>query len=57
MEPETDVSYAGDHTQIVGMDRITDRLICVKVRRPYLLENGTNQGEEVSTYTWIGRGL
>lgn len=48
-----EIGITGTRAQIVRLDEITDHMVMVRVRWPYLDAHGREMGAETSTYTLV----
>jgi hypothetical protein len=51
-----EIGITDTRAEIVRLDEITDHLVMVRVRWPYLDSNGREMGAEASTYTLVRQG-
>jgi ketosteroid isomerase-like protein len=51
-----EVGITGTRAEIVRLDEISDHLVMVRVRWPYLDKDGREMGAETSTYTLARKG-
>jgi ketosteroid isomerase-like protein len=55
-EQYNEIGITGTRAEIVRLDEISDHLVMVRVRWPYLDNSGNEMGAETSTYTLARKG-